>query len=319
MEKNCKKGVKIIDCTIRDGGLINNFRFEDKMVKGVYEACKEAGIDYMEIGYKASTEYFSYNEFGLWKFCREEEIRRVLGEEKSGVKLSVMADVGRTNLKEDILPKQKSIIDMIRVAAYIEQVEEAVEMIKDLSDKGYETTLNLMAASKVEEKELDKALLVLSKSDVNAVYLVDSFGALYTEDTKKLTNKYVGYMGAVGKEVGIHAHNNRQMAYANTLEAINSGATFVDATMAGMGRGAGNCPLELILGCMEESKYKMRPVIKCVQDEVMPLKSKINWGFDIAYMLTGQYNLHPRPAIAFLKEASCEERYVEFYDEVANL
>lgn len=308
---------KIIDCTIRDGGLINNFHFDEKLVKSVHEACKSSGIEYMEIGYKASEKYFSRNEFGLWKFCKEEEIRRVLGEEKSSVKLSVMADVGRTD-SSDILPKSESIISMIRVAAYIEQVEEAIEMIKEFSDKGYETTLNLMAASKLLENDLNKALKLIAASNVAAVYLVDSYGALYTEDAVRLTEKYLSFMTNVGKEVGIHAHNNRQMAYANTLSAIKAGATFADATFGGMGRGAGNCPMELLLGNDESKKYNMRPVIECIQDYIKPLREEINWGFDIPYMLTGQYNLHPRPAISFLNNNSYNDKYVEFFDKIVN-
>jgi 4-hydroxy 2-oxovalerate aldolase len=315
MENCCKEKVKIIDCTIRDGGLVNNFHFEDELVRNVYATCREAGIDYMEIGYKASEEYFSYKDFGKWKFCKEEDIRRILGDEKSNIKLSVMADIGRTNMK-DILPKEKSIIDMIRVAAYIDQVEEGLEMIENISSKGYETSLNLMAVSKVNEEDLNKALEAISKSKVNVVCIVDSFGSLHMEDIRNLTIKYTKYLKAEGKEVGIHAHNNRQMAYANSLEAIRYGASFVDATMAGLGRGAGNCHLELILGDLKSQKYEMRPVIKCIQDYILPLKEKIHWGYDTSYMLTGQYNLHPRAAISFLKEDDYEQKYLEFFDSV---
>jgi 4-hydroxy 2-oxovalerate aldolase len=318
MNNCCSEQVKIIDCTIRDGGLVNNFRFEDELVRNVYTTCNEAGIDYMEIGYKASEEYFSYNDFGKWKFCKEEEIREVIGNVKGRTKLSVMADIGRTNMKE-ILPKEESIIDMIRVAAYIEQVEEALEMIKYISDKGYETSLNLMAVSKVKEEELNKALEAIAKSQVNVVCIVDSFGALHNEETRELTLKYGKYLKSEGIQIGIHAHNNRQMAYANTLEAIRCGASFIDATMAGLGRGAGNCLLELIVGYINSEKYELRPVIKCIQDYILPLKKKISWGYDTSYMLTGQYNQHPRAAISFIKEKEYSERYVEFFDEVNSL
>lgn len=318
MNIGANENVKIIDCTIRDGGLINNFRFEDEMVRGVFNTCIAAGIDYMEIGYKASEEYFSYKDFGKWKFCKEDDIRRILGDNKGDLKLSVMADIGRTNCDLDIIAKKKSIIDMVRVAAYVHQIDDALEMIKSISDKGYETTLNLMAVSKLNEKDLDKALEALSKSEINAMYIVDSFGALYTEDVAALSVKYLHYMKAQGKEVGIHAHNNRQMAYANTLEAIKHGATFIDATMAGLGRGAGNCLLELILGYLSPEKYDMRPVIECIQEHILPLKENLNWGYDIPYMLTGQYNLHPSSAISFLKEDKFHHRYVDFFDAVLN-
>ncbi len=316
MTKNSIENVKVLDCTIRDGGLLNSFYFEDDLIRNVFNACVEGGVDYMELGYKASKKAFSVKEFGKWKFCNEDDIRKVIGDNNSKLKLSIMADAGRTDYKEDILPKTQSIADMIRVAAYIEQIPEAIEMIKDISAKGYETTLNLMAVSKVKEDELEKALEKLVLSDVNVIYLVDSFGSLYTEDIKALAQKYISYAKQTGKEIGIHAHNNRQMAYANTIQALNEGAAYVDATMAGMGRGAGNCPIELILGYINNPKYNLRPIIGCIQDSVMPLKSELNWGFDISYALTGQLNIHPRPAMSFVKETDYKQKYVEFFDSV---
>lgn len=318
MKKNYAKEVKIIDCTIRDGGLINNFQFEDDLVRSVYSTCNEAGIEYMEIGYKASEEYFSYNEFGKWKFCKEEDIKRILGEEKLNTKLSVMLDVGRTNMK-DILPAEKSIIDMVRVAAYINQIEEAMDMIKLISNKGYKTSLNLMAVSTVNEVDLENMLKLASHSEVNTVCIVDSFGALHTDDIKELADKYIKYLKAEGKQVGIHAHNNRQMAYANTIEAVKCGATYIDATMAGLGRGAGNCNMELILGYLDYDKYLIKPVLKCIQEHILPLKNKVKWGEDIAYMLTGQYNLHPRSAISFLKEENSARDYIKFFEHISEI
>lgn len=319
MEKKDIYKIKIIDCTIRDGGLINNFRFEDATVKNVFKTCIKAGVDYMEIGYKASEEYFSYKDFGIWKFCKEDDIKKILEIDKGNLKLSAMADIGRTNFKQDILPKEKSILDLIRVAAYIEQIDEALEMIKYISDKGYDTTLNLMAISRINPKVLNRAIELISKSNIKVIYIVDSFGALYTDDVKFLTEECLNYMKVQGKEVGIHVHNNRQMAFANTIEAIKSGATFLDATMAGLGRGAGNCALELIMGYLNFENYKMRSVIKCIQEYILPLKEKIRWGYDIPYMLTGQFNLHPKSAIPFFDDEMYPYKYVEFFDNIINM
>ena len=108
-----------------------------------------------------------------------------------------------------------------------------------------------------------------------------------------------------GKEVGIHAHNNLQLAFANTIEAIILGANMLDATMAGLGRGAGNCPIELLIGFLHNPKYDLRPILKCVQDHIEPMRSKLLWGFDLSYMLTGFLNAHPRAAI---KHNACEPR-----------
>ena len=105
--------IKILDCTIRDGGLMNNHKFDDAVVKAVYTACVEGGIDYMELGYKASKKIFSPSEHGAWKFCTEDDLRRIVGDNDTPLKLSVMADAERTDYHEDILPGDQSVLDVL--------------------------------------------------------------------------------------------------------------------------------------------------------------------------------------------------------------
>ena len=173
--------IKILDCTIRDGGLMNAHLFDDELVRGVYSACVDGGIDYMEIGYINSKRIFSPAEHGAWQFCSEDDIRRVVGENDTPLKLSAMADAEKSDYREDILPCDQSVLDMIRVATYIHQIPLALDMIKDAHDKGYETTVNLMAVSTVPENELYGALELLANSEVGTIYVVDSFGAMYSE------------------------------------------------------------------------------------------------------------------------------------------
>lgn len=291
--------ITLLDCTIRDGGLMNDHAFNDETVKAVYNACVQAGIDYMELGYKGSKKIFSPDEFGRWKFCAEEDIRRIVGENDTSLKLSVMADAERTDYHTDILPKEESVLDMIRVASYIHQIPTALDMIKDAHDKGYETTINLMAVSTVNEHELNEALALLASSEVDVIYLVDSFGALYSEQVQYYMRKYLHYAKSKQKQVGMHAHNNQQLAYANTIEAIVMGANMLDGSMAGLGRGAGNCPIESLLGFLHNPKFHLRPVLQCIQEQIEPLRKDLLWGFDIPYMITGLLNQHPRAAIKF--------------------
>lgn len=313
-----REDVRVFDCTIRDGGLINNFYFEDEFIKAVYNTCEAAGIDYMELGYKASKGIFAPSKFGKPKFCDENYIREVVGDREKKVKISVMADAGRTNYKEDILNKSESAIDMIRVAAYIHQIPAALDIIKDVKDKGYEATINLMSVSAVKEKELLEALEELGKSDVDIIYLVDSFGSLYSEDIEKLMTSYNEVAVANNKKIGVHCHNNQQLAYANTLEAMMMGASYLDATMGGLGRGAGNCPMELLLGFLKNPKYSLRPVLQCLDQYIVPLREKMKWGPDVPYMLTGQYNIHPKLAISFVESDDASKNYTEFYDSLMN-
>lgn len=310
-----RPAIKVLDCTIRDGGLMNDHRFDLDFVRACYATCCAAGVDYMELGYKADKTLYAAGEDGPWRFCQEDDLRRVIGDEPPGVKLSAMADVGRTNYREDILPKEKSVLDCIRVACYIHQIPGAIDMIKDAHDKGYETTLNLMALSTVPEHELRIALEeVVEKSPVNVLYVVDSFGALYSEQIRDYVKLFLRIAGP-GRQVGIHTHNNMQLAYANTIEAIVAGANRLDVTIHGLGRGAGNCPMELLLSFLKNPNYRVRPILECIEKHFFPLRKSIRWGYNIPYMISGAMNQHPRESIAW-SEGEHPEHIVEFYDRL---
>ena len=307
--------LKVLDCTIRDGGLVNSHLFDDDVVRAVYQTCVESGIDYMELGYKGSRKLFAPGKFGDWKFCDEDDMRRIVGDNDSSLKLAAMADAEKTDYHEDILPKEKSVLDVIRVATYVHQIPVAIDMIRDAADKGYEVTCNLMAVSVLQDAEIDQALESLRDTPATTVVVVDSFGSLYGEQIGRLVDRYRAAFEGTGKEVGIHAHNNQQLAFANTIESIIHGCNRVDATMAGMGRGAGNCPMELLLGFLKNPSYRIRPVLQLLQEHFVGLREKLEWGALVPYNITGQLNQHPRGAIEML---SGEDRnnFVELYDRL---
>lgn len=304
--------IKVVDCTLRDGGIVNDFKFDDEFVKDLYKANIAAGVDYMEFGYKASKEIFNVEDFGKWKFCDEESIREIVGDNDTDLKIAVMADVGRTDYKKDIIPKKDSVIDMIRVATYVNTIPAAIGMINYCADLGYEVTINIMAVSTASEKDLDLALDMLGQSKASVIYLVDSYGSLYPEQIREFAKKYLKVAEKYGKSIGIHAHNNQQLAFANTIESCIMGVSYLDATMSGMGRGAGNCYMELLMGFLRNPKYSINPVLKFVEKHMLPLKaSDIVWGCDVQYMLTGQQNQHPRSAMAFTADKRTD--YFNFY------
>lgn len=301
-------GLKLLDATIRDGGLVNDFHFTDEFVKSVYAADIAAGIDYMEFGYRADKKQFDPEKFGKWKFTSDDDIWAIVGENPTNLKISVMADVGRCDYKNDIHKKSESPVDLIRVATYIDTISEAIEMIEYADRMGYETTLNLMAISKCTMEQVADALNVVAKSPVIGAYIVDSYGALYPREVRKLTKLYHDKLAPVGKMVGIHAHNNQQCAFANTVESRNMGAKLLDATAYGMGRGAGNCHLEAILGYLNGSKYHIEPVLDLVRYSMLPLREEIEWGYNTAYLITGLTNQHPRDAIGATKVKNLDFR-----------
>lgn len=310
-----RSDVRVVDATLRDGGLVNDFYFSDEFVKSLYLANIKAGVDYMEFGYKASTELFDVNQFGKWKFCKDEDIRAIVGENNTDLKISVMADVGRCDYKKDIIKCSDSPIDLIRVATYLNSIPAAVDMIEDASAKGYETTCNIMAVSNCQEGELKAALDILGKTPVEVFYIVDSYGALYPEQIARIADTFMNFAEKYGKKVGIHAHNNQQLAFANTIEAVGDGVDWLDATYAGMGRGAGNCAMELLLGFLRNPKYNIYPAVQFVEKHMNKLREDgVRWGYDLQYLMTGLLNQHPRTAIKFTKDN--RKDYSEFYKEL---
>lgn len=307
--------IQVLDATLRDGGLVNSFYFTDEFVKKLYKANVSAGVDYMEFGYKASKELFDVNKFGKWKFCDEESIRGIVGDNDTDMKISVMADVGRTDLEHDILDRKDSVIDLVRVATYINTIPAAIDMAEYCKRKGYETSINIMAVSTSNDKDVRQALELIGQSSVDMIYIVDSYGSMYPEQIRSLTEMYTEVGQKYNKKIGMHAHNNQQMAFANTIEATAMGVSMLDATMSGMGRGAGNCAMEALMGFLKNPKYKITPVLRFVQEEMLKLKAEgLVWGYDIPYLLTGILNVHPRSAIDCVKQGNTD--YVEFYKEL---
>lgn len=310
-----RKDIKVLDATIRDGGLCNNFEFTDEFVKELYKTNVKSGIDYMEFGYKASKNMFNESDFGKWKFCNEEDLRAIVGDNQTDMKIAVMADVGRCDYKTDFLPKSESVIDMVRVACYIHQIPAAIEMIEWFHELGYETTCNIMAVSQVSTEQISQALQMLIATNVDVIYLVDSFGSLYPENATELAKMYLKAVENTNKSIGFHAHNNQNLAFANTIETMSYGVSFLDVTVQGMGRGAGNCASELMLGFLKNPKYSLYALLEFIEKHMIPLKEQgVVWGYDLQYMFTGVLNRHPREAIDFTSKKRRD--YFEFYKEL---
>jgi len=311
-----REKIKVLDCTIRDGGLINNHDFSLDFVRDVYKAISASGVDYIELGYKNSKRLFSETEYGLWKFCEDETIEKVIDGVESKTKISVMVDVGRVDL-DDVKPKKDSPVDMVRVACYVKDVDKAIVMVNHFADKGYETTFNIMAISRDQGPDLDEALYQIEKeSKADVVYIVDSFGALYQESTEDLVKRFKNKLKT--KEVGFHGHNNQQLAFSNTIEGIIHNANYLDATIYGIGRAAGNCPLELLMGFLKNPKFDIRPILDIISKEFIPLRDKMEWGYIIPYAIAGMFNEHPKAAMAFRKTKDKED-YRKFYEQIRDV
>ena len=291
----------MLDCTIRDGGICNGWQFSDDVVRRTFQALNASGIETMEIGYRSSPGSFDRDEVGPWRFCDEEDLARVVGS--GSIQLATMVDVGRV-VPADIPARADSVVGHVRIATYAHQLDEALALLEHCLEQGYETTMNVMAVSVLSPEQVDEFLKRLAVSGVHNVALVDSFGALFPYHVRYLVHKYMNYLGE-GIGVGVHFHNNQQQAFANSIVAIDEGVDCVDATVHGMGRGAGNCPLELLLFYLDNRRYDVRPVLELVE-EFATRRDALRWGYHLPYAITGYYNIHPRTGI---ERMAREDRY----------
>jgi 4-hydroxy 2-oxovalerate aldolase len=224
----------VLDCTLRDGGYKNDWNFSDEFVKELYETCNSSNVDYIEMGFRRSQEANS------WFNATEDMIRRVIPK-KEKCKIAVMAQVGTFEIN-DFLPRVESIIDMVRVlVAYHEDVgifEQAFDMVKQLRDYGYEVSLNIGRADKIDEHTKEK-IRTMFKDEIEYLWFADTYGNFTQPSVIKLVNEFKDDF-----KVGFHAHDNLRNA---TDKSLYSGAYIIDSTMNGIGRGVGNARTELIV------------------------------------------------------------------------
>lgn len=280
--------LKILDCSIRDGGHLNNWRFDKDFVKRYFQAVENSGIDYIELGYRTSQGLMS--DSGPWRFTTDELIKEMTSQD-SKIKIAVMVDVGKIS-EEDFKPNTETKIDLIRVAFYKGQLDEAINLSKKFHEKGYNIGLNLMGISHYSKEELIESILKIRNSPAEVIYIADSYGSLFPEDVTELV-RLMKMMS--GKKVGFHPHNNLQLAFANTIKAIEAGADFVDATIEGMGRGAGNLCLETILLYLNKqgASYNVIPILSFIDKDLKIIKHDTKWGYNTPYLLSGINSCHP--------------------------
>ncbi len=281
--------MKVLDCTLRDGGYYTNWEYDDKLVRETIHALEEANVDVIEIGYKSPLKG------GRYRKCNDNFIQNILGF-KPKAQLAFMVDVkdfifnGGLNykiVKDVIKPSNESIFDMCRVACTIDTLDNAIEMVEFLNSNGYITTINLMRASLLDLKVLEECVKKMNKSKADILYLADSFGSLTAD---KLYNYIKVYKEFSEKKFGFHSHNNMGLAFPNSIMAIDMGLDYIDGTITGMGRGAGNVRLEQLLMCFGSDYDRL---IDLIDRKFNKMKNKYGWGWSHNYMVTGLKEIHP--------------------------
>jgi len=316
--------LQILDCTIRDGGYLNNWNFSDEFVKDCYESAYESGFDYFEIGFRSAHEDFGDN-FGKWTFSEEQDISSIIDPQKANVcKIAVMSKVDNKNINiTHFRPKKESLITMVRVLLpYIDGkldpslVRKAVTLSDQLIDYGYEVTINLACIDKYKESEMEYICNAIGKLKLKYLYFADTYGATDYKLLEERVNSAVKYLRNHGSniKIGLHFHNNLLDAYPRTIRAIELGSAIVDSCMAGLGRGAGNLNSEILLGHLYKethkpffpSKYNIYPALRFIDKHLRSYKDKypsnLNWGYNILYVLSGFMSCHPNYAAELIEK-----------------
>jgi 4-hydroxy 2-oxovalerate aldolase len=224
-----------------------------------------------------------------------------------------MYDVGRVDIST-LVPADEGPVDMIRTACYVADIDKGLDLVRRTKDLGYTTTLNIMAPTVAIESDLIEGLGQVNETDeLDYLYLVDSFGAFYSEQVAAYLELYRKH--APTKELGFHAHNNQQLAFANTQQAIIDDVNLLDATINGIGRGPGNCNLELLLNFLKNPKFDVRPIYRAIQEAFVPLRQEIEWGYNDIYGISGTLNQHPRDAMKQRANEKVRDDCYDFYVE----
>ncbi|MGE5373186.1 MAG: hypothetical protein ACM3QZ_14505 [Solirubrobacterales bacterium] len=307
MEINLDKITKldVLDCTIRDGGYLNDWGFDEALVREIYRAVSKSGVDWFEIGYRDST----YHGKPSWRAVSEEMLNRAV-QGLSGAKIALMVDSGKASV-DAFADAADSKIDLIRIAANYGDLANASRLAGQFKSKGYQTAINLMGITNLTAEERRKAVSELRFAPVDYVYVVDSYGSLFPYEIKETLGPF---MELEGKKIGFHPHNSLQLAFANTLEAIDLGIGIIDSTILGVGRGSGNLPTESLLAYLQKfhpRKYNTIPVLNIIYDRIQNLSAGWDWGYQLPYLLSGIFKCHPSYAKKLIeyKEFTIEDMW----------
>ena len=302
--------IKFLDCTLRDGGYYNAWDFPADVVTDYLVAMQAAGVDVVEFGFR-----FLKNEGfkGAHAFTTDDYLRGLLIPE--GLSVGVMlngadlcTDLGREAALERLFPNaaEDSPVDLVRLACHYRELEAVFPAVEWLHRRGYRVGVNLMQISERTDDELRHFARMASDTSVEVLYLADSMGGMTPSDTAAviqcLRTQWDG-------PIGVHTHDNLGLALSNTLKAADEGATWLDATVTGMGRGPGNARTEELAIELGERRRgqspNLVPLMSLIRRYFDPMRTHYGWGTNPYYYLAGKYGIHP----TYIQEMLGDDRY----------
>jgi 4-hydroxy 2-oxovalerate aldolase len=281
--------IQLLDCTFRDGGYYTNWDFETILVNNYCKLISNLPIKYIEIGYR-NFEKNSY--FGQFYYSPIDRIKNIKSKLNESQKISLMLNAKDYTIVDisQIFSKCNDIVDLVRIATVPEQIEHSLKIAKTLKSLGFEVGVNIMHLSKIDENHDIYNKIGGIEAYVDYLYLVDSYGSVYPDELEKIIKLFREKCNAV---LGFHGHNNMELAFINSLRAIDCGVKIIDSTVLGMGRGAGNLKLELLLIHLKSKKYLDVDlnILSQLVEQFNPLMNKYKWGLSFPYMVSGSYSL----------------------------
>ncbi|RZK11726.1 MAG: hypothetical protein EOO46_05745 [Flavobacterium sp.] len=296
--------ITVLDCTFRDGGYYNNWDYKPKLVSKYLSALKEAKVDHIELGFRTVSQK---NYLGPFAYTAEDLLDSL---DLKGLSIGIMingkdiVDLNSTKVSpaKYFFPNlKKSKLKFVRFACHLHEIPAMRETLDFLKGEGITVGLNLMQSTGKTSNEIENiSREVESWKNTDVFYFADSLGNMNPAQLKEIVSTIrKGWTGPLG----FHGHNNQGKALENTLEAIHNGVTWLDATVLGMGRGAGNTKIEYLLAELKKAgveKYSAKPIFELVAQEFDPLMKKYGWGENVYYYLGAEYGIHPTYIQEFL-------------------
>ena len=290
MERN----YQILDCTLRDGGYYTDWDFAPNVVNTYLDAINALPIDYIEVGYRNNPDKTYMGEYG---YCPVSSLRRI--RERCSKKIAVMINEKSSRVEDlpYLVAPIEGVVDMVRIAVDPKNIDRAINLAKHIKDAGFEVGFNLMYMSKWGEYDGLFPKFAQLKEVVTIFNMVDSFGSMMPEDVASTIS---AIQAVTDCPLGFHGHNNLQMALINTLTAIKCGVKSVDGTILGMGRGAGNLNIELLLTCLNRNGLEVDfNVLGDAIAAYMPLLRQHGWGTTLPYMISGANSIPQKEVMAW--------------------
>ena len=305
-----KNGLKILDCTLRDGGYYNNWDFSKELIEEYLQAMSAAKIEYVEIGFRFLKKdiYLGPCAYTTPSFLETLNIPKNL---KIGIMINAK-DIISNNFSNAEIDKiffqfsRKKKISFVRFACHLNEVKKIALICNNLNKMNIITAINLMQISEIKDKEIEDTLRLLSKSKLDLFYFADSLGNLEPHNIIHIANLIKRNWK---KDIGFHAHDNMSRALINGVAAFENGINWIDSTVTGMGRGAGNIQTEFALMQFTKNLNKNSDIsllLKLIEKRFAPMKNKYKWGTNPYYFLAGQHKIHPTFIQSMLNDLKLE-------------